>query len=172
MTTAASVSIEASESMKNYQLHHVFPRKVITEKLKANDAEGVIRELVEILVNNGSVSETVVNDLVNELLTRETEGSTGIGGGVAIPHIKTDLVDDVQGAIGKSDQGIDFNAVDGEPVYLFFLFFAPQDQTEVHLEILKKVSLMVRNKLFCQFMRRAKKRGEIHDVLKEFEEGA
>ena len=69
--------------MKNYKLHSVFPRKVITEKLSANDAEGVVRELVGILVSTGAISESVVNDLVNELLSREKEGSTGIGGGVA-----------------------------------------------------------------------------------------
>ena len=157
--------------MKNYKLHNVFPRNVITEKLKATDAEGVIRELAGMLVDVEAISGTVVDDLVQSLLDREKEGSTGIGGGVAIPHIKTDLIDDVLGAIGLSEHGIDFNAVDGEPVYLFFLFFAPQDQTEVHLEILKKISSMVRNKLYCQFMRRAKKKTEIHDVLKEFEDG-
>ncbi|MBN2489982.1 MAG: PTS sugar transporter subunit IIA [Planctomycetes bacterium] len=158
--------------MKNYKLHNVFSRKVITEKLKATDAEGVIRELVELLVANEAFPGSVVDDLVAELLAREREGSTGIGGGVAIPHIRTDLIDDVLGAIGRSEKGIDFNAVDGEPVYLFFLFFAPLDQADVHLDILKKISSMVRNKLYCQFMRKARKKAEIHDVLKEFEEGA
>jgi len=156
--------------MKNYKLNNVFPKKVITDKLKATDSESVIRELLKLLVSNGQISESVVDDLASALLEREKEGSTGIGGGVAIPHIKTDLLDGVLGAIGRSEHGIDFNAVDGEPVYLFFLFFAPQDQTEIHLEILKKISSMVRNKLYCQFMRNAKKKGEIHDVLKEFEE--
>lgn len=156
--------------MKNYKLHNVFPKKVITDKVKATDSEGVIRELLGLLVNTTQISESVVDDLANALLEREREGSTGIGGGVAIPHIKTDLLDGVFGAIGRSEHGIDFNAVDGEPVYLFFLFFAPQDQTETHLEILKKISAMVRNKLYCQFMRNAKKKSDIHDVLKEFED--
>lgn len=156
--------------MKDYRLHKVFPRKVITESLQAADAEGVLRELCGLLVKAGTIEAGVAEDLVQRLRAREREGSTGIGGGVAIPHVKTDLVDRAVGAIGRSERGVDFNAVDGEPVYLFFLFFAPQDQTDVHLQILKKISLLVRNKLFCQFMRNAKKKGDIHEVLKEFDE--
>ena len=158
--------------MKSYKLPSVFPKKVITEKLAATEPEGVIRELVNLAVKADMVSASVVDDLVHALTTREREGSTGIGGGVAIPHIKTDLVDGVVGAIGRSEHGIDFNAVDGEPVYIFFCFFAPHDQTEAHLEVLKKISSMVRNKLYCQFMRQAKKNADIHDILKEFEEGS
>ena len=82
--------------MKNYKLNNVFPKKVITETLEATDPEGVIRELVSLLVSAGSISDSVVDDLTKSLLAREKEGSTGIGGGVAIPHIKTDLLDDAR----------------------------------------------------------------------------
>ena len=71
--------------MKSYKLPTVFPKKVITEKLAATDAEGAIRELVNLTVKADLVSASVVDDLVHALTTREREGSTGIGGGVAIP---------------------------------------------------------------------------------------
>ncbi len=156
--------------MTDSSLPAVFPKKVITDNLEATDPEGVIRELVDLMVSAGTIDAASVDDLVATLLVREREGSTGIGGGVGIPHIKTDLHDTVVGAIGRSEHGVDFNAVDGEPVYLFFLFFVPKDQPDVHLELLRKISSMVRNKLYCQFMRNAKRKGDIHDVLKEFEE--
>ena len=157
--------------MKEFLLQDVFPKKAISENLKATDKESVIRELVTLLVSAGHLEKGVVEDLASILIEREKEGTTGIGGGVAIPHVKTDLYDGVIGAIGRSEHGIDFNAVDGEPVYLFFLFFSPKDQAPVHLEILKKITTMLRNKLYCQFMRNAKKKTDIHDVLREFEEG-
>lgn len=156
--------------MKEMLLPDVFPKKAIIENLEGTSPGEVIRELVEQLAAAGQLDKALVDELTTTLIEREKEGSTGIGGGVAIPHIKTDLPGGVVGAIGRSEHGVDFNAVDGEPVYLFFLFFAPKDQAALHLDILKRITSMLRNKLYCQFMRNAKKKSDIHDVLREFED--
>jgi PTS system fructose-specific IIA component/PTS system nitrogen regulatory IIA component len=157
--------------MKSYKLSAVFHRKVLTEDLRSTDREGVLRELLELIVEADGLERKNLEPLLRLLLDREKIGSTGIGGGVAIPHIKTELVQDVTGAVGRSEAGIDYNTIDGEKAHIFFLFLSPKEQNEVHLDVLKKISALVRNKLYIQFLRNARKKNDILDVLKEAESG-
>jgi len=102
-------------------------RAVTVDVTARQSKEEVIRELVGLLVRAGSIKERDVHKLVQILLKRESLGSTGIGQGVAIPHGKSDCVTKLIGAFGVSRAGVDFDALDGEPVTLFFLLVAPED---------------------------------------------
>ena len=90
--------------------------------------EAAIREMVESLRNAGYFKGVEPEDIVKAILKRENLGSTGIGRGVAIPHTKHTSVDRLVGTVAVSGQGIPFNSVDGEPVYLLVLLVSPQDR--------------------------------------------
>jgi PTS system nitrogen regulatory IIA component len=87
------------------------------------------------------------------LMAREVLGSTAIGQGVAIPHAKADCVDKLVAAFGLSKKGIDFDSLDGEPAYIFFLLVAPQDSAGPHLKALARISRLLKDKYFRDGLR-------------------
>lgn len=138
--------------------------------LKSTDKESVIREMVEVLCNLKKIDESDINDVMDALLRREKVGSTGIGKGVAVPHTKHKCVTKITGAFARSLRGVEFDALDGEPVYLFFLLISPHDSTDLHLSALEKISMAIRNPDFRNFIKEASGKSEIADILKEVDE--
>ncbi len=112
----------------------------IRAALTADDKEGVIREMVEALLEAGEIPQDQVESIVRAILNREELGSTGIGRGVAVPHTKHSSVDDLTGTVGVSKEGVDFNSLDGEKVYVFFLLISPPDRPGDHLRALENIS--------------------------------
>ncbi|MBI2932687.1 MAG: PTS sugar transporter subunit IIA, partial [Planctomycetes bacterium] len=104
------------------------------------------------------------------IMAREEVGSTGIHGGVAIPHAHFKSVKDIRGAFGRSAHPVDFRAVDGEATYLFFLVVAPPSKNEAYLQALNKISTAIRGAHFIKFLRAAKTAKEIEETLREAEE--
>jgi PTS system nitrogen regulatory IIA component len=124
--------------------------------------------LCELLKANGRITDA---DAVKvSLLEREKLGSTGIGQGIAIPHAKCAAIDHVVAALGVSKKGIDFDALDGEPVYLIFLLVAPPDSSGLHLKALARISRLLKDKFFRQALREAKSSDEIQKIIKEEDE--
>ena len=105
--------------------------------LEAFDKEEAIAELVELLVRAGAVNDR--EGLTDALYEREQKGTTGIGGGVAIPHAKHADVNGVELAVGVSQDGIDFDAADGELVYLVFLVVAEPHNPGPNVELLADI---------------------------------
>ncbi len=105
--------------------------------LEAFDKEEAIAELVELLVRSGAVQDR--EGVLNALLEREQKGTTGIGGGVAIPHAKHPEIDGVELAVGVSEDGIEFDAADGELVYLVFLVVAEAHNPGPNVEVLASI---------------------------------
>ncbi len=145
--------------------------RAVTVDVKARQSkEEVIRELVELLVRAGSIKERDVHKLVQILLKRESLGSTGIGQGVAIPHGKSDCVTKLVGAFGVSRAGVDFDALDGEPVSLLFLLVAPEDSAGPHLKALARISRLLKDKHFRDTLRNAKDEKTLVRIIREEDE--
>ncbi len=142
--------------------------ETIEVDLKAKNKKDVIEELVERLVKAGKVRNK--EPVVKTLMEREELGSTGIGHGVAIPHGKSSLVKELVAAFGRSPQGIEFDALDGEPVYLFFLLVAPEGEAGAHLKALAKISRLLKDKYFRQALIKAETVDEVKRIIQEEEE--
>ena len=125
--------------------------KAVTAEIKATTKEGVIRELVELLAKAENIRSK--DELIKVLLNRESLGSTGIGQGVGIPHGKTNTVKKLVAAFGICRNGVDFEALDGEPVYIFFLLLAPEDSAGPHLKALARISRLLKDKFFRESLK-------------------
>lgn len=137
----------------------------ITTNLEAMDKEGVIKELVELLAKTQSIRDK--EKLIKSLLEREALGSTGIGQGVAIPHCKSESVKEVVAAFGISHKGVNFESLDGERAYIFFLLVAPQDTTGPHLKVLARISRLLKDKYFRDALKAAADEKELFRIIKE-----
>jgi fructose-specific phosphotransferase system IIA component len=145
--------------------------RAVTTDLKASHSkEEVVKELVELLVKAGSIKDRDVHKLVQILMKRESLGSTGIGQGVAIPHGKSDCVDNLVGAFGVSRAGVNFDSLDGEPVSLFFLLVAPEDSAGPHLKALARISRLLKDKHFRDSLRAAKDEKTLVKIIKDEDE--
>lgn len=125
--------------------------KAINADIKAKTKEGVIREMVDLLAKAEGIRNK--EELVKVLLNREALGSTGIGQGVGIPHGKSNVVKRLVAAFGIVHEGVDFDALDGEPVYLIFLLVAPEDSAGPHLKGLARISRLLKDKFFRESLR-------------------
>ncbi len=130
--------------------------KAVSSDLSASDKEGVIKELVTLLINAGAIDKKYKGKLVDILLAREALGSTAIGQGVAIPHGKCEYVDKLTAGLGISRKGVDFDSLDGEPAHIFFLLVAPIDSAGPHLKALAKISRLLKDKFFRESLKQAK----------------
>lgn len=148
----------------------VFSSDNIIADLKASGKEEAIHELTQKLVAGGSLTRAQGAAVEKAILNRERMGSTGIGKGVAVPHAKAKEVDALVGAFGRSAGGVDFNALDGQPVHLVFMLASSPDNAETHLEALRKVAALLKDDDYCAFLRRARTAKELADLLREADE--
>jgi len=130
--------------------------KAVIVDLKGTTKIDVIEELVSALVNAGAVDKKHKTKLVEILMAREALGSTAIGQGVAIPHGKCEYVGKLTAGLGVSKRGVDFDSLDGEPAYIFFLLVAPIDSAGPHLKALARISHLLKDKYFRENIKNAK----------------
>jgi PTS system nitrogen regulatory IIA component len=114
------------------------PAECVEANLKSVDGRGVLAELSELLIKARCVPEDT--DLVTILMNREELGSTGLGEGVAIPHVRLKNISSLRVAVGRSVEGVDFNAADGRPVHFFFLVVSSESAAVDHLKVLAQIS--------------------------------
>jgi PTS system nitrogen regulatory IIA component len=136
----------------------------IIAELNATDKKGLLEELTVPLVEASGVSH---EEMVRVLLERERLGSTGIGGGIAIPHGKLKLLKSLLMAFGRSSKGIDFEAIDGKPTHVFFLLLAPEDSTGAHLKMLARLSQLLKNSVFKERLMNAADWRELFAVIEK-----
>lgn len=141
--------------------------KGIKLDLESTDKEGVLKEMVDILAGVKDVGDQ--KSILKALIERENLGSTGIGQGIAIPHGKTDKVDGLVAALGISRKGVNYEALDGEPVYILFLLVAPKDTAGPHLKALAQISRLLRDSYFCELLRRCKTSKDVFDLISKEE---
>jgi fructose-specific phosphotransferase system IIA component len=128
-------------------------KKAITADLKSVKKEEVLHEIVDMLIAAGDIDKANQTKVIDALMERESLGSTAIGQGIAIPHAKTDAVSKLVGAFALSRKGVDFDSLDGEPVYIFFLLLAAQDSAGPHLKALARISRLFKDKYFRDNLR-------------------
>jgi PTS system fructose-specific IIA component/PTS system nitrogen regulatory IIA component len=145
----------------------LIPPEVILDQLKATEKEVALGEMTQALVAAGRIDAESAPAVVEALMSREELGSTGIGKGVAVPHAKHESVRGLVGAFARSREGIEFAALDGQPVHLVFLLLSSKDTSGQHLEALAKVARLVRDDRFCRFLREAKDEKELAELLQE-----
>jgi nitrogen PTS system EIIA component len=132
------------------KLSEILDAENIVPDLKARDKKKALEELAETIVKGRPALDK--NSLVKVLLERERLGSTGIGDGVAIPHGKFQGINEPIISFGRSIKGLDFESMDGQPVYLFFLLIAPENSASVHLKALARIAKILKNSSFRKML--------------------
>jgi len=145
--------------------------EAIVPELKAKDRDGVLRELVGSLVAAGSVPKGAADELVAALIKREKQGSTGFGKGVAVPHVKHAKIKKIVGTIGRSVEGVDFAALDHQPVYSVVLLLSPANQHEQHLQAMNIIFSSLQKDTFRKFLRQSATAQAIAELLDEADQG-
>ena len=141
--------------------------RAINVDVQAKDKEGVIRELVQLLVKAGEIKAADEEKVVPVLLAREALGSTGIGQGVGIPHGKTNVVRQLVGAFGISRRGVNFDSLDGETAQIFFLLLAPEDSAGPHLKALARISRLLKDRYFREGLKEAKDEKQVVKIIQQ-----
>src|SRR5579863_6148083 len=140
----------------------------ILPDLKATDRWLAIDELIGNLVANGKIKLENREAIANVVKKRESSMSTGIGFGIGIPHASTDLIYEVVGAFGRSRKGVNFEALDNQPVNLVMLFLVPQGQFQKHLHTLANIAKLLHKKDFRQALEEAADTPAMYKIIKEY----
>ena len=139
--------------------------KAICANLTASTKEEVIEKLIDLLLKAKVIKDK--KKLIKILLDREALGSTGIGQGVAIPHGKSEGVKELVAAFGISEKGVDFDSLDGEKVFIFFLLVAPEDSAGPHLKALARISRLLKDRYFRDTLKAAKDEKTLLKIIKQ-----
>ncbi len=144
--------------------------EAIIPKLKATDRDGVVAELVAALAGAGRLANADCSKVLKAVIEREKEASTGMGKGVAVPHVKHTAVTDVIAAVGRSDTGVDFSSLDKQPVYSVILLISPADNPDKHLQAMESIFKHLQKDKFRKFLRQSQTAEQIEDLLREADE--
>lgn len=142
----------------------------IVPELQSTDRNGVIRELVDALAKSAGWDEKEAAAISKAVITRENQGSTGFGKGVAVPHVKHASIKQICATIGRSSTGVDFNALDRAPVYLVVLLLSPMDNPDQHLASMENIFRHLQRENFRRFLRQAASKEEIVELIQEADE--
>src|SRR4051794_2277248 len=145
--------------------------EAIVPTLEATDRDSAIHELVSSLSKQGALPEDAVSEVVAALIKREQNGSTGFGKGVAVPHTKHPKITKMAATVGRSAAGIDFSALDHQPVYSIVLLLSPENQPQQHLQAMNTVFTNLQKDLFRRFLRQSATRQAIVELLDEADQG-
>jgi PTS system nitrogen regulatory IIA component len=144
-------------------MRDVLRPELIVDDMSATEKLPAIRELAELLERNGFIND--LEKYLTAVIKREEEFTTGLGMGIAIPHGKSDAVNEPAVCLGRSKSGVDYASEDGEPVFLLFLIAVPMDSHNEHLEILANISRKIVHESVRKALVAAKTIEEIYDAL-------
>lgn len=143
------------------------PAQIISE-MRATDRWEAIEELIDHLVATGKIRSEDRASISNVVRKRENSMSTGIGFGIGIPHASTDLIHEVVGAFGRSSRGVNFDALDNQPVKLVMLFLVPQGQFQKHLHTLANIAKLLHQNEFRQSLEQAPDAQSMFEIISTF----
>jgi len=145
-----------------------FGPKPLLVDLQAQERWEAIDELMRHLVASNKIKPEHKDAILTSVKQRETAMSTGIGFGIGIPHASTDLIFEVVGVLGRSKTGVNFDALDNQPVKLVMLFLVPQGQFQKHLHTLSNIAKLLHKAEFREALEKAPDADAMIAVIKEF----
>jgi len=146
-------------------IEDMLEKEFIIENLKSRTKKEVLIELSDVFMN--SITAVNRDSLIEVLLEREKLGSTGIGEGIAIPHGKLAGLEKLVISFGRSMTGVDFDSLDGNPVYIFFMILAPENSAGQHLKALAKISRMLKDVSFRESLMNIKTSEDAYNLIIE-----
>jgi fructose-specific phosphotransferase system IIA component len=149
-------------------LGDILRKEQIIVEMQAADRWKAIDELIELLVTCGKIKPEHREAIIGVVRKRESSMSTGIGFGIGIPHASTDLITEVVAAFGRSSRGVNFDALDNQPVKLVMLFLVPQGQFQKHLHTLASIAKLLHIKEFRQALEQAPDAETMIQIIKDF----
>jgi mannitol/fructose-specific phosphotransferase system IIA component (Ntr-type) len=149
------------------ELADILTKDQVLTDLQAADRWEAIDELIGNLVATGKIQPQHREAIAAVVKKRENSMSTGIGYGIGIPHASTDLIPEVVGALGRSKKGVNFDALDNQPVNLVMLFLVPQGQFQKHLHTLANIAKILHKAEFRQALEQAPDAEAMLRVIKE-----
>lgn len=142
--------------------------RFVKTDIQPGTVRSVLSQLVEVFQEEGAV--VAGDELLASLLERESLQSTGIGYGVAVPHAICDDLDRPRVALGLCREGVDFQALDEEPVHLFFMLLSPSENTRTHIKLLARMARMVRHPELLDTLRSCKRPEELVEEIRAYED--
>lgn len=141
-------------------------------QLAAKNKDAALKELLQAAQDAAGLPAKAGKALAKKLHDREAIGSTGLGNSVAVPHVKSDEVDQVTLVVARVPGGLEWQAIDGKPVSILFLLVSPANEPEQHLQCLRWISTLARNADFRRFLLDAADAEAMRDLLREMAPGA
>jgi len=149
-------------------LQDVLLPEFIKVDIEAEDKEEAFEELVAYYCQ--TVNSNAHDEILDAIIKRETKMSTGIHKGIAVPHGKTDAVNTLRGVLGISQKGVQYDSLDGEPVYLLFLIISPLEDSEKYLRLLKHLAELMEIPQFQIELQAQKDPQNAFKIIRKFEE--
>lgn len=149
------------------KLREIVVDKAILPKLAATERDAAITELMDALVSAGALSREFRDEFIKLIIKREKRASTGFGHGVAVPHVKHAAINKPTVAVGISHSGVEFNALDKQPVQSIFLLLSPEDRPEAHLDAMEAIFGNLSQDMFRRFLRQANTTEDVLTLLDE-----
>jgi mannitol/fructose-specific phosphotransferase system IIA component (Ntr-type) len=150
------------------RLFNFLAEDAIVLDMKATTKEEAIEELIDVAVARGSIDGADKSAVLKAVMEREKRGSTGLGHGIAVPHVREcPQVNGITGAFGRSEHGIPFNAVDGGAVNLVFLILGGEGTGDEHAQLLRKLARLRENEHFLRFLRDARDVAAATEIIRE-----
>jgi PTS system nitrogen regulatory IIA component len=147
------------------EVNEFINKNLIKMNLESNDKDSVIKEMIEIMAENDVITDK--DEVIKKAMEREAKGTTGVGKGVAIPHVKSDAVKRPAVTFGRSERGIDYGSMDDKPSHLFFLITVPEKSHDEHLKLLAQLSRNLVHDDFRNNLLEAKDEEEIMGILEK-----
>ena len=152
------------------RLADVVCQDAVIAQLGSSDRDMVIEELVQSLGGHKKMKAADAKTLAKAVIKRENEASTGIGKGVAVPHVKHKLITEPVAVVGCSQEGIDFVSLDKQPVYSVFLLLSPASNPDKHLQAMETIFKNLQKDDFRRFLRQARTPEAIIEAIKDADE--
>ena len=151
-------------------LTEVLQEDLVVTELESKNKEDVIKEMGSRFVGAGVVKDE--DKFIEALIEREKIGTTAIGDGIAIPHARSDAVEGLTVVLARSEQGIDFESLDGKPVHLIFMIASSPDINKEYLQILARIARLCKNDKMKNALVKAKDKRAIMNLIKGFDAGS